>query len=94
MKYPLYIIALSSLACDLPPFTLIEFLERDFSMTYFCINNAPCMCMLFTMSFVKVHTYYLVASLTAIHRNLYGPKYIFHTVLNGAYILYESMYRF
>ena len=47
IKHPLIIITLSSLLCDLPPSTLIEWLERDFSMTYFCINNAyACECYL------------------------------------------------
>ena len=49
------------------------------------------------MSFARVRTYYLVASVTAVHMETFTevskPKYIFHAVFKGVYILHESMYR-
>ena len=64
INHPFFIAALSSSPCDLPPPILSEYLERDLSTTYFCINTAyACACYL---------TYFLVASVTTVHRNRYG----------------------
>ena len=96
-RYPLISIALSSLAFDLPPFTLIKCLERDFSMTYFCINNAyvSACYLLCPLPGSALMTWWLpwqrfIETFTEVSK----PKYMFHAVLNGVYIIYESMYRF
>ena len=95
-RYPLIIIALSSLACDLPPFTLFECLEREFPMSYFCINNAyvSACYLLCPLPRSALITWWLpwqrfIGTFTEVSK----PKYMFHAVLNGVYIIYESMYR-
>ena len=95
IKHPLIIIALSLLACDLPLSTLIQYL--DFSMTYFCLNNAyVCACyLLYPLPGYTLLTWWLpwqqfIETFTEVSK----PKYMFYAVLNGLYILYEFMYRF
>ena len=79
------------------PFTLLECLERDFSMTHFCINNAyVCACyLLCCLPGSTLITWWIrCQGFIEISTEVPKPKYMFHAVLNDVYTLYESMYRF
>ena len=81
-------------------FTTVHFNQmfgKRFLNDIFCINNAyVCACyLLCPLPGSALMTWWLpwqrfIETLTEVSK----PKYMFHAVLNGVYIIYESMYRF